>query len=169
MQQESSSSSGIFKLLDPASSSASIAGAGPSADAANNGNGAAPEQDSRRKRNLNYRFHFLESDEDDMLSAGSSVTADRSTGAAASGVDDNTQSSAAAAGKFGRYREGNKLHIAAHMGIRILTILLQKSQQEEDVVGQHFHPRVREVSVAEHPELGGLHTRGGGRGRRRCL
>ena len=55
------------------------------------------------------------------------------------------------------------------MGIRILTILLQKSQQEEDVVGQHFHPRVREVSVAEHPELGGLHTRGGGRGRRRCL
>ena len=106
MQQESSSSSGIFKLLDPASSSASIAGAGPSADAANNGNGAAPEQDSRRKRNLNYRFHFLESDEDDMLSAGSSVTADRSTGAAASGVDDNTQSSAAA-GKFGRYREDN--------------------------------------------------------------
>ena len=105
MQQESSSSSGIFKLLDPASSSASIAGAGPSADAANNGTGAAPEQD-RRKRNLNYRFHFLESDEDDMLSAGSSVTADRSTGAAASGVDDNTQSSAAA-GKFGRYREDN--------------------------------------------------------------
>ena len=108
MQQESSSSSGIFKLLDPASSSASIAGAAPSADAANNGNGTVPEQDSRRKRNLNYRFHFLESDEDDMLSAGSSVTADRSTGAAtASGVDDNTQSSAAAAGKFGRYREDN--------------------------------------------------------------
>ena len=106
MQQESSSSSGIFKLLDPASSSASIAGAAPSADAANNGNGTVPEQDSRRKRNLNYRFHFLESDEDDMLSAGSSV-ADRSTGAAASGVDDNTQSSAAAAGKFGRYREDN--------------------------------------------------------------
>ena len=105
MQQESSSSSGIFKLLDPASSSASIAGAAPGADAAN-GNGAAPEQDSRRKRNLNYRFHFLESDEDDMLSAGSSV-ADRSTGAAASGVDDNTQSSAAGAGKFGRYREDN--------------------------------------------------------------
>ena len=104
MQQESSSSSGIFKLLDPASSSASIAGAAPAANG--NGNGAAPEQD-RRKRNLNYRFHFLESDEDDMLSAGSSVTADRSTGAAASGVDDNTQSSAAVAGKFGRYREDN--------------------------------------------------------------
>ena len=106
MQQESSSSSGIFKLLDPASSSASIAGGGPSADAANGNGPNAPEQD-RRKRNLNYRFHFLESDEDDMLSAGSSV-ADRSTGAAtASGVDDNTQSSAAAAGKFGRYREDN--------------------------------------------------------------
>ena len=105
MQQESSSSSGIFKLLDPASSSASIAGAGvPTADAANGTGGAAPEQD-RRKRNLNYRFHFLESDEDDMLSAGSSV-ADRSTGAAVSGLDDNTQSSAAG-GKFGRYREDN--------------------------------------------------------------
>ena len=172
MQQESSSSSGIFKLLDPASSSASIAGAGvPTADAANGTGGAAPEQD-RRKRNLNYRFHFLESDEDDMLSAGSSF-ADRSTGAAVSGVDDNTQSSAAG-GKFGRYREDNYsllyqvLGENEHKGIGILTILLQKSQQEEDVVGQHFHPRVREVSVAEHPELGGLHTRRGGSGRR-CL
>ena len=97
MQQESSSSSGIFKLLDPASSSASVGG-GHNSNAAAGGNSAASDQDSR-KRNLNYRFHFLESDEDDLLSAGSSV-------AERSGGDENTPSGAG--GKFGRYREEQK-------------------------------------------------------------
>lgn len=103
MQQESSSSSGIFKLLDPASSSASVGG-GHNSNAAAGGNSAASDQDSR-KRNLNYRFHFLESDEDDMLSTAGSSVADRSGGA--SGGDENTHSGAGA--KFGRYREGQKL------------------------------------------------------------
>ena len=101
LQQESSSSSGIFKLLDPASSSASVGGGlniKAAAAAAAGNSGATSEQDSR-KRNLNYRFHFLESDEDDLLSAGSSV-------AERSGGDENTHSGAG--GKFGRYREEQK-------------------------------------------------------------
>ena len=100
LQQESSSSSGIFKLLDPASSSASVGGGLniKAAAAAAGNSGATSEQDSR-KRNLNYRFHFLESDEDDLLSAGSSV-------AERSGGDENTHSGAG--GKFGRYREEQK-------------------------------------------------------------
>ena len=104
LQQESSSSSGIFKLLDPASSSASVGGglnikaAAAAAAAAAGNSGTTSEQDSR-KRNLNYRFHFLESDEDDLLSAGSSV-------AERSGGDENTHSGAG--GKFGRYREEQK-------------------------------------------------------------
>ena len=102
LQQESSSSSGIFKLLDPASSSASVGGGlniKAAAAAAAGNSGATSEQDSR-KRNLNYRFHFLESDEDDLLSAGSSV-------AERSGGDENTPSGAG--GKFGRYREEQTL------------------------------------------------------------
>ena len=103
LQQESSSSSGIFKLLDPASSSASVGGglnikAATAATTA--GNSAATSEQDSRKRNLNYRFHFLESDEDDMLSAGSSV-------AERSGGDENTHSGAG--GKFGRYREEQKI------------------------------------------------------------
>ena len=112
LQQESSSSSGIFKLLDPASSATSVGGATNTnaTAAASTGNSVATSEQESRKRNLNYRFHFLESDEDDMLSAGSSVGADRSTGGA-SGGDENTHSGAVGV-KFGRYREAKKINIS---------------------------------------------------------
>ena len=139
MQQESSSSSGIFKLLDPASSSASVGGG---LNTTTNNNSVASEQDSR-KRNLNYRFHFLESDEDDMLSAGSSVGADRSGGA--SGGDENTHSGAG--GKFSRYREVKENIItdySCNSKTKKITKYIpypyylanpiQKSKQEADVV-----------------------------------
>ena len=89
-------------------------------------NSATSEQDSKnsnsRKSNLNYRFHFLESDEDDMLSAGSSAAAeDRSGGemcggGGGGGGDENTH--AGAAYKFGRYREGTKPQTIVEAGQR---------------------------------------------------
>ena len=107
VKQESSSSSGIFKLLDPPSSSASVAGG---LNVANASASNASEQDNKnsnsRKSNLNYRFHFLESDEDDMLSAGSSAAVDRSGGEMCGGGGGDESAHAGADYKFGRYREG---------------------------------------------------------------